>query len=145
MDKKGILSWPNPTAEKICFLTPESQRDPVNDEEDQGFSNSCDKIHPHPEGTEKHTSMIYMHVAAFHKKFQRVPSLYCKCGYVCGEGFNDCCLKSCKVYCIGNLQINNRGYRFFSSFIFDDTQIKEKFSLTGVNNKTLRYHFPLCF
>lgn len=60
VDKKGILSWPNPTAEKICFLTPESQRDPVNDEEDQGFSNSCDKIHHHPEGTEKH---ITPHVA----------------------------------------------------------------------------------
>lgn len=58
--------------------------------------------------------------------------MYCKCGYVCGEGFNDCYLKSCKlfgineqhfvkflhmhinalilrnchVYSIGNLQIN---------------------------------------
>lgn len=132
MDKKGILSWPNPTAEKICFLTPESQRDPVNDEEDQGFSNSCDKIHPHPEGTEKHTSKIYMHVATYHQLFQRVPSVYCKCGYVYGEGFNDCYLKSCKqfrinkqhfvnflpmhinalilrncqIYSIGNLQIN---------------------------------------
>ena len=54
MDKKGILSWPNPSAEKICFLTPESQREAVNEEEDQGFSNSCDKIQSHPEVTEKH-------------------------------------------------------------------------------------------
>ncbi|XP_056019199.1 transmembrane protein 94-like isoform X2 [Ostrea edulis] len=56
VDKKGILSWPNPSAEKICFLTPESQREAVNEEEDQGFSNSCDKINHHPDGIEKHIS-----------------------------------------------------------------------------------------
>lgn len=97
--------------------------------------------------------------------------MYCKCGYVCGEGFNDCYLKSCKQFrinkqhfvnflpmhinalilrncqvystCIGNLQINNRGDRFFSSFIFDDTLFKEKFSQTGLNNINLSDHFPL--
>ncbi|XP_061182038.1 transmembrane protein 94-like [Saccostrea echinata] len=56
VDKKGILSWPNPSAEKICFLTPESQREAANEEEDQGFSNSCDKINHPQEGTEKHTT-----------------------------------------------------------------------------------------
>ncbi|XP_062605012.1 transmembrane protein 94-like isoform X2 [Saccostrea cucullata] len=56
VDKKGILSWPNPSAEKICFLTPESQRETANEEEDQGFSNSCDKINHPQEGTEKHTT-----------------------------------------------------------------------------------------